>query len=82
MSETSRRNFIAAAGVGVAAAGAVTLTATAAEAKASVKAAKQPVMALIDDHKSGVVRLLVGEREVVVRDKDLATRILNAAGGK
>jgi hypothetical protein len=29
-----------------------------------------------------VVRLLVGEREVVVRDRDLVTRILNAAGGQ
>lgn len=82
MSETSRRNFMAAAGVGVAAAGAVTLSATAAEARPSVKGAKEPVVALVDDHKVGVVRLLVGEREVVVHDRDLATRILNAAGGK
>lgn len=82
MSETSRRNFMAAAGIGVAAASAVTLSASAAEAKPSVKGAKEPVIAMIDDHKAGVVHLLVGDREVVVHDKDLATRILNAAGGK
>lgn len=82
MSETSRRNFMAAAGVGVAAVSTVTLTAGAAQAKTSTKGAKEPVVALIDDHNSGVVHLLVGEREVVVHDKDLVTRILNAAGGK
>ena len=31
---------------------------------------------------SGVLRLMVGEREVVVHDRDLVTRILNAAGGE
>ncbi len=82
MSETSRRNFMAAAGVGVAAASTVTLTAASASAKPSVKGAKEPVVALVDDPKSGIVTLLVGDREVVVNDKDLATRILNAAGGK
>ena len=28
-----------------------------------------------------VLRLMVGQREVVVHDRDLVTRILNAAGG-
>ena len=28
------------------------------------------------------LRLMVGEREVVVHDRDLVTRILNAAGGE
>ena len=28
------------------------------------------------------VHLMVGEREIVVHDKDLAARILNAAGGR
>ena len=39
-------------------------------------------MAYVKDHKSSEVRLMVGEREVVVHDRELATRILNAAGGK
>ncbi|CAN5373122.1 hypothetical protein BH11ACT8_BH11ACT8_15940 [soil metagenome] len=82
MSETSRRNFMAVAGVGVAAASTVTLAASKAEAKPSTKRAKEPVMALVDDHKGSVVTLLVGDREVVVHDRDLVTRILNAAGGK
>lgn len=82
MSDTSRRNFLAAAGVGAAAAGTLAVSGGSADASVSTKSVKEPVLALIDDHTSGVVRLLVGEREVVVHDKDLATRILNAAGGK
>jgi anaerobic selenocysteine-containing dehydrogenase len=84
MSETSRRNFMAAAGAGAAATTVVALGTGSASAKpaAAVKGAKEPVVALVDDHKGGTVRLLVGDREVVVHDRDLATRILNAAGGK
>ena len=39
-------------------------------------------MAYVEDHRSSTLRLLVGEREVVVHDRDLVTRILNAAGGE
>ncbi len=39
-------------------------------------------MAYVEDHRSGKLRLMVGEREVVVHDRDLVTRILNAAGGE
>jgi hypothetical protein len=39
------------------------------------------VVAHIADHRSDTIHLMVGEREVVVRDRDLVTRILNAAGG-
>jgi len=84
MSETSRRNFMAAAGAG-AATTAVVLGAGAAQAKPAAlgkKGVAEPVVALIDDHKGATLRLLVGEREVVVHDRDLVTRILNAAGGK
>ncbi len=85
MSETSRRNFMAAAGAGAAATTAVALSAGSAQAKSALpsgKSVKEPVVALIDDHKGGAIRFLVGEREVVVHDRDLVTRILNAAGGK
>jgi hypothetical protein len=83
MSETSRMKLLAAGGAGVAA-GAVGLTlspAQAAEARRSGASAKEPVVAYVHDHRSSEVRLMVGEREVVVQDRDLATRILNAAGG-
>ncbi|MGA8848041.1 MAG: hypothetical protein WB471_15600 [Nocardioides sp.] len=85
MSETSRRNFMAAAGAGAAATTAVALSAGSAQARPAVlgkKGATEPVVVLIDDHRSGILRLLVGESEVVVDDRDLVARILNAAGGK
>lgn len=83
MSDTSRRKLIAAGGAGVAA-GAVGLTispAGAAEARRSTSSARESVVAYVHDHRSSEVRLMVGEREVVVHDRELATRILNAAGG-
>jgi len=40
------------------------------------------IEAYVHDHRSSEVRLMVGEREIVVHDRDLATRILNAAGGR
>ena len=87
MSDTSRRKFLAAAGVG--AAGTVGLTglhgsaeaAAPADATRSKDSAKQPVVAYVEHHFSDRVHLMVGEREIVVHDRDLATRILNAAGG-
>ena len=85
MSDTSRRKFLAAAGIG--AAGTVGLTGTAASATPSTTdrtttSAREPVVAYVEHHFSDRVHLLVGEREIVVHDKDLATRILNAAGGR
>ena len=85
MSDTSRRKFLAAAGIG--AAGTVGLTAhsasaATAEATRQGDSARQPVVAYIEHHFSDRIHLMVGEREVVVHDRDLATRILNAAGGK
>ena len=67
-----------------AAAGVVGLAAGPAFAGAvrSDKAARQTVVAYIEDHRGSEVTLLVGEREVVVHDRDLVTRILNAAGGE
>ena len=87
MTDTSRRKLIAAAGAG-AAAGAVALTPGMAFARESWPHQTQPtrgsatesVVAYVEDHRSDTVTLLLGEREVVVRDRDLVTRILNAAG--
>ena len=86
MSDTSRRKFLAAAGVG-ATAGTIALAsgvtgAGAAEARRKPGSAHEPVLAVVPDHRSSELRLLVGEREVVVHDRDLVTRILNAAGGE
>ena len=86
MSDTSRRKFLAAAGVG--AAGTVGLTgisgsaeAAPADATRGQNSAKQPVVAYVEHHFSDRVHLMVGDREIVVHDRDLAARILNAAGG-
>ena len=82
MSETSRRKLLAVGGASVAA-GTVALTvrpASAAEARRTPSSAQEAVVAYVADHRSGELRLMVGEREVVVHDRDLVTRILNAAG--
>ncbi len=83
MSETNRRKFLAVTGMGLAA-GTVGMVAGPASAEAQRRAgsAQEPVVAYIADHGSDEVQLMVGEREVVVHDRDLVTRILNAAGGK
>jgi len=82
MSDTSRRKFLAATGAGVAA-GAVAVrsggTAQAATGRGA-HAATDPVVAYVQDPKAGVLHLMVGEREVIVEDHDLVSRILNAAG--
>lgn len=83
MSETNRRKFLAVAGAGVAASTAAVTTGTAfaGEARRKHNAARERVVAYVKDHRSSELRLMVGEREVVVRDRDLVNRILNAAGG-
>lgn len=81
--ETNRRKFLAVAGGG-AAAGLVGMTAGPAFAGGASRnkdAAAEAVVAYVEDHNSDEVTLSVGEREVVVHDRDLVTRILNAAGG-
>ena len=82
MSETNRRKFLAVTGAGLAA-GTVGLVAGPASAEARRSgSAQEPVVAYVGDHGSDELHLMVGEREVVVHDRDLVTRILNAAGGK
>jgi hypothetical protein len=84
-SKTDRRTFLAVTGSG-AAAGTVALTAgpvfAAGGSRRSKDAAAESVVAYVEDHRSGKLRLMLGDREVVVHDSDLVTRILNAAGGK
>jgi anaerobic selenocysteine-containing dehydrogenase len=89
MSDTSRRKFLAAAGIGAAGtaglmgstAGGAATPAPAETARTSTSA-REPVVAYVERHYSDRVHLMVGEREIVVHDRDLASRILNAAGGQ
>ncbi len=82
MSDLDRRKLLAVTGMG-AVAGSVALVAgpAAATARRSARSAQEPVVAFIEDHSSDELQIMVGEREVVVHDRDLVTRILNAAGG-
>jgi len=85
--DTSRRKFLAAGAgaAGVAAVSTVGITAGAAfagETRRAATSAQDTVVAYIGDHESSELRLMVGEREVVVHDRDLVNRILNAAGGR
>jgi secreted PhoX family phosphatase len=84
MSDTSRRKFLAVASAG-AAAGTVGLTGVAfpasGETRRKSNSAKETVVAYVKDHHSSTLQLMVGEREIIVHDRDLVNRILNAAGG-
>ena len=84
MSETSRRRFIGVTGAGAAAVGAAALapgSAFASQTHRRSDSATSPVVAYVRDVDSDEVTLLVDEREVVVHDRDLVHRLLNAARG-
>jgi hypothetical protein len=83
-SDQTRRGFIALAGAGAAgAAGAVVLGGTAeaaAQPATSVPAgADEALVAYVRDAHTGEVAVMVGDREVVVHDRELAARIARAA---
>ena len=84
MNDTSRRKFLA-VGRGRAAAavprGIAVPAAAGAVTARRPNAATEPVVAFVENPRSGVVTLMLGDREVVVEDRDLVARILNAAGG-
>ncbi|QBR92748.1 twin-arginine translocation signal domain-containing protein [Nocardioides euryhalodurans] len=80
MTDTSRRKFLAATGAG-AVAGTVAAAGSAQAATPHADSAQESVVAYVPDHRRSELHVLVGEREVVVHDRDLVTRILNAAGG-
>ena len=81
----SRRNFLRTASVGAAAAGiAVAVPTTAASATPSEGASTGPLhtgpfVAWIKNARSGEISVLVGEHEVVVHDRALATRLASIA---
>jgi hypothetical protein len=83
MNDLSRRRFIGTAGAGAAAAGASMVlpsSADAAPARLTDASATEPVVAHVADPASDELTLMFGENEVVVHDRDLVTRLLNAAG--
>lgn len=83
MNNTSRRHFVGVAGAGVAAAGAavaVPSSAFAGETRTHAGSATESLVAHVEDPSSSTVTFFVGEREVVVHDRDLVVRLLNAAG--
>ena len=93
MSKVSRRTFMkrsAVAGAGAVAISGLGGASGAAAALAGPKStepvehgearpAEEPVVAYVRKGSSGEVRVMVGDREVVHRDRDLARRILRAA---
>lgn len=81
MSDTTRRNVIIAGATGAAVVVGAAGTAQAATRKRNPRRAQEPLVAHVEDHGGDVVTLMLGEREVVVRDRDLVERLLDAAGG-
>ena len=86
MSEASRRTFLVAAGAGAAALGVASVS-PAAAAGATTKGSSEPtglpkgepLVAYVSNASSGELTLLVGEREVLVTDRDLVARLTRAA---
>lgn len=78
MNESSRRGFLAVTGAGVAAV-AVAPAALAAGSASTEPSHQGPVVAYVKDAAEGVVAVMVGEREVVVTDRELVARITRHA---
>jgi len=82
MTESTRRNFLIASGAAAVATAAVPGVAqarTPAEAAVPLPHDAADLMAHVADPSSGTVTLFVGEREVVVHDRDLVARLARAA---
>ena len=85
MSGSTRRNFLIAGGAGAAAAGmaaavpGVAAARTPAPTPARLPSDATDLVAHVADPSSGTLILLVGEREVVVHDRDLVARLARAA---
>jgi hypothetical protein len=81
MTDSTRRGFLAAAGLGTAAGVvAVAVGPGAADAEAAVLPADAhgPMAAYIHDVRKGEVALMIEGREVVIRDKRLVARLASA----
>jgi hypothetical protein len=80
MNEPNRRGFMVLAGAGAAAVGAVAVAPTAESSTSVPNHVNEPLVAYVRDARRGDVAVMIGEREVVVRDRELAARIARAAG--
>jgi len=83
MENSTRRGFLATAAVGAAGVGAVAVAPGAQAARTHQHAvpadAAGPLVAHIADVHGDTVTVMVGEREVVVHDRDLVARLARAA---
>ena len=89
MSDTTRRNFLAVAGVSAAGLAAVSVVGAGSAAAAPAasqsktntalpKNATGSMVAYVRDVRDGRVSVMVGDREVVIRDRELVARLANA----
>ncbi|HWE61142.1 MAG TPA: twin-arginine translocation signal domain-containing protein [Chloroflexota bacterium] len=88
MAPVTRRGFIKHASVGAATVGALSTLPTLATAHAARGIAAsdrghaglhEPLAAVVRDVRTGEIALLIGTREVIVHDPDLAMRLVKAA---
>jgi len=88
MASTSRRGFLGVAGAGAAALGIATLDPQVLTRDRDTGAPPLPAdstgafVAYVHDATTGEVVVMTGEREVVVRDRDLAARIARAGASR
>ena len=75
MGDSTRRGFLAMAGMGAAAVGVGVAT----PAAASEQRSSGPLVAYVRDVRRGEIAVMVGEHEVVVRDRDLVNRLVHAS---
>jgi hypothetical protein len=93
MSELSRRSFLKQGGATAAAAGALIVTPKAlsrkapavtrggavSKSRASSKASNRTLVAHVPDVRKDELRVLIGEREIVLHDRALVSRLARAA---
>ena len=77
MGNSTRRGFLAMAGIGAAAVGAAAVEAGG--AAAAEQRSSGPLVAYVRDVRRGEISVMVGEHEVVVRDRDLVNRLVHAS---
>ncbi len=90
MSDSTRRGFLAMTGAGAAAVGAAAVVPNAFagsrndtdQQTADASAVDGPLVAYVNDLRTGEVSVMVGEHEVTVVDKDLVARIARISGAE
>jgi hypothetical protein len=86
MNDSTRRGFLVMVGTGAATAAAAAVAPAALadddhrQDEGTRVSSREPLVAHVTDPRQGDVALMVGEREVVVHDRDLVARLVDAAG--